>query len=257
MYEKDVLIEFLSYRPEDSMPVLNRFAGLKRAIAHFDGGKKNFVYVPGTGTNRVVLVAHADTVWDKGYFPDFVSLYGEPLEKKKHKPVLRKGIVRQAGWKNRGIGADDRAGCAILWLLKDTGHSLLITDGEEHGQIGANHLMNQYTDLAKEINEHSYMIQLDRRNNRDYKTYSLPVSEEFIEYIEARTGYTNAGTTSRTDIIALCRRICGVNLSVGYLREHHSDETLDVEGWLNAYETVKTMIEGEQPQFLLTSVTEF
>ena len=36
-----------------------------------------------------------------------------------------------------GIGADDRAGCAMLWLLRDSGHSLLILDGEEHGQVGA------------------------------------------------------------------------------------------------------------------------
>ena len=43
----------------------------------------------------------------------------------------------RSGVYDEGIGADDRAGCAILWLLKDSGHSLLVTNGEE---IGCNRL---------------------------------------------------------------------------------------------------------------------
>jgi hypothetical protein len=35
------------------------------------------------------------------------------------------------------LGADDRAGLAILWLLRDLGHSLMVTDLEEHGRMGS------------------------------------------------------------------------------------------------------------------------
>ena len=175
----------------------------------------------------------------------------EMLLSSQHRPVFENGVIRQSGWNKWGLGADDRAGCAMLWLLKDSGHSLLITDGEEHGQIGAHHLTDNYPALSRELNAHRYMIQLDRRNDRDYKTYKLPVTNAFIRFIEENTGYANAGSSSRTDIVALCTGICGVNLSIGYVNEHHADEYLRVEGWLNTYNTVKNMLQKEQPYFPL------
>ena len=245
--ETDVLMQFLSYSLDDSIPVLSRFAGLEGARSVLDGGKNNFVYIPGTRSDRVVLVAHADTVWDK--------IYTEISGEREHRPELMiDGTVRQAGSQDWGLGADDRAGCAILWLLKDCGHSLLVTDGEEHGQIGANHLVDEYPEIAKELNDHSYMIQLDRRNDSDYKTYALPVTKEFRQYIASETGYQDAGTNARTDIVALCRRICGVNLSIGYYNEHTPDEYLDIISWLKTYETVRKMLEIEQPRFLLEGI---
>lgn len=248
----NLLMQFLSIRPDDSKAVLSMFAELHGAISHFDGGKKNFVYIPGTREDRVVLIAHVDTVWDKEYWGSYLEEIDEnELIKKEHKPVLSDGIVRQGGWTGWGLGADDRAGCAMLWLLRESGHSLLITDGEEHGQVGAHHLMDCYPELGEELNSHNYMIQLDRRNNQEYKTYRLPVSREFHEYIELNTGYIDVGYKARTDIVALCTRICGVNLSIGYCNEHHGDEYLHVEGWLNTYQIVKSMLEKEQPKFLL------
>ncbi len=251
-YEFDVLLEFLSYRPSAAMPVLQRFAALDSAISHFDGGKNNFVYVPGTRDDRVVLVAHADTFWDAAYLQDLSDDFTEKkLQSKRHRPVLKRGVIRQRGWHKWGLGADDRAGCAMLWLLRESGHSLLITDGEEHGQIGAYHLRDHYPALSQELNAHRYMIQLDRRNNRDYKTYMLPVTDDFIRFIENNTGYTDAGRNSRTDIVALCTDICGVNFSIGYVNEHNPDEYLNVEGWLNTYHTIKVLLEKKQPCFPL------
>ena len=253
--ETEILMQFLSLRLEDSLEVLQKFAGLPGAAACFDGGKDNYVYVPGNRRDRVLLVAHADTVWDRLYW-DFSDEEAEKLDvqNKEHCPVLKDGIVRQGGWDGWGLGADDRAGCAMLWLLKDSGHSLLITDGEERGQIGARHLMDQNPELAEELNAHQYMIQLDRRNGRDYKTYDLPVSGAFREFIETKTGYADAGRWSYTDIVALCTGVCGVNLSVGYYDEHQEKEYLDVEEWLNTYRIVKDLLKEEQPRFPLEPV---
>ena len=251
-HETEILMQFLAFRPDDSVPVLQKFAGLDGAISHFDGEKKGFVYVPGTREDRVVLAAHTDTVWDKLYWGFFLPEIDEKeLLEKEHRPVLSDGIVRQGGWNGWGLGADDRAGCAMLWLLRNSGHSLLLTDGEEHGQIGANHLMRSYPEIADELNSHNYMIQLDRRNDCDYKTYDLSVSREFIDYVESQTGYMDAGRRSRTDIVALCKRICGVNFSIGYYTEHYADDYLDVDHWLNTYRIVKSMLEKKQPRFLL------
>ncbi|MCR4646933.1 MAG: hypothetical protein K5695_16255 [Oscillospiraceae bacterium] len=248
---KDTLMEFLSMRLEDAMPVLSRFAELDGSIAQFDGGKNNFVYVPGNRADRVVLVAHADTVWDTFYVPNYAEMY----RKQPHKPVFdaEGQIISQGGWKGWGIGADDRAGCAILWLLKESGHSLLITDGEEHGQIGAHHLMEHYPDIAAELNAHQYMIQFDRCNATEYKTYRLPVTQAFIDHVESHTHYTSAGIKARTDIVTLCRQCCGVNLSVGYYNEHTTGEKLHYPEWLHTYQTAKELLTQEQPQFLLRS----
>ena len=248
--ETDVLMHFLSFSPEDSLPVLREFAALDRARSCFAGMKNNFVYIPGTRKDRVLLVAHTDTVWDRVY----MNGYGYEFHPGEHKPVLlENGTVRQGGWPEWGLGADDRAGCAILWLLRLSGHSLLLTDGEEHGQVGAHFLMDYHPETAAEINAHRYMIQLDRRNSRDYKTYALDVTDRFRLHVRSYTGYEDAGSSSRTDIVALCRRICGVNLSIGYYQEHTPGEYLVLEHWLNTYHTVRRMLEGEQPQFLLKS----
>lgn len=248
-----ILFGFLSCDLEDSMPVFDKFLSLDGAIPVLGGGKNNFVYVPGTRKDRVLLVAHADTVWDKYYSSDPWKAYFEEknMMHRIHRISIDGNIIRQGGSDVWGIGADDRAGCAMLWLLRKSGHSLLVTDGEEHGQIGAHFLMSNYPDIAEEINEHNYMIQLDRRNGNDYKTYSLPVTDEFRDYIESQTSFVDAGRTSRTDIVVLCRKICGVNFSVGYCNEHTGDEYLNIDHWLNTYNTVKSLLEKEQPRFPL------
>ena len=253
-YELKILMHFLSFRPESSLPVLLQFSLLDNAVVHLDGGKNNFVYVPGKRSDRALLIAHADTVWDTYYYQsgkreDDVAV--RQLRKQKHRPVIRDGIISQRGWKEWGLGADDRAGCAMLWLLKNSGHSLLVTDGEEHGQIGANYLIGHYPGLAEELNGHSYMIQFDRRGNNDYKTYRLPVTDEFRSYIEEKTGFCDAGMTARTDIVALCKKICGVNLSIGYHNEHKPQETLVYRDWLNTYRIAERLLRDEQPGFPL------
>ena len=233
----ETLLEFLSLPIADSKPVMKLFESLPGAIAHYDGGKRNFVYVPGTRKDRVLLVAHADTVWDED-------------ETAKQSVELSCGQIRGQN-KSCGIGADDRAGCAMLWLLRDSGHSLLIPDGEEYGGIGSGHLMESYPELAKEINDHCYAIQLDRRNATDYKVYNLRVSKDFTKFIEKNTGYSIPDSGSATDIINLCKKICGANLSVGYRNEHTSNEHIIVDDWYNTLIKVEKMITPPQRQFLL------
>ena len=233
---KKILEQFLNYSISNTKEILNLFSSLPNAIYYFDGGKNNFVYIPGNRSDRVLLVAHVDTVWDEFYSSNIC--FKNSLKYKFGKYY--------SGTKENGIGADDRAGCAILWLLKDLGHSLLILDGEEHGQIGANHLKNNYPDIYKEINNHNYMIQFDRRGKIDYKTYNIPVTTEFINFIEKNTKYKDAGKKSRTDIVVLCNEICGVNFSVGYYNEHTSDEILIFKEWFNTLNICYRLLMKEQ-----------
>lgn len=208
----EVLREFLAL-PHRAEPVLERFSALPGAVKETGGELEGFVYVPPTRKNAVLLVAHADTV---GRDTDEIEL------------VETSDTIRNA----RGIlGADDRAGCAMLWQLRNTGHGLLVTDGEEYGGCGAAFLATAFPDLYDEINRrHQFMIQIDRRGSRDFKCYNVG-TKEFRAYVGRMTRFAEPDRRSFTDIVGLCRDICGVNLSCGYCNEHTPDEYLAKAEW--------------------------
>ena len=236
MTDREVLETFLNFELGSPDEVFDKFLTLENAKLYEHVGDRDCVYVPGTRSDRVLLVAHADTVF---------AGYRGP-----HKVILD-GDIYRSGDENYGIGADDRAGCAILWLLRDSGHSLLITNDEEIGSLGAHDIRDFHKELFREINEHQYIIEFDRRNGRDYKCYNIPVTDEFKRFIEENTGYEDAGTKSSTDIRVLCGKICGVNLSVGYYYEHHIEEYLVFSEWENTLNLARKLLAGEQRKFPL------
>ena len=233
-----VLHKFLNFPINSSFEILEYFSKFENAISCINKERQdNFVYIPGTRQDRVLLLAHCDTVWDK--------------DKNAKQNVIRKENYYVGENLHFGIGADDRAGCAILDLLKDSGHSLLILDGEEISSKGAKNIVYNFPKLLKELNNHSYMIEIDRRNGDDYKCYDIPVTKEFTDFIEFETNYNNAGTMASTDICHLCKKICGVNLSVGYYHEHTNNEKLDILQWDNTLNLLKNMLKKPQKQYLL------
>ena len=124
MNDRSILKKFLSMELSSPEKVFDEFKKLDNALYFPEiNGDDDFVYIPGYRDDRVVLVAHADTVFYK---------------MGKHRIILENGIYKSAEQNEEiGIGADDRAGVAILYLLKDSGHSLLVLNGEEIGSIGA------------------------------------------------------------------------------------------------------------------------
>ena len=216
----NVLKSFLEIPLGSADGVFDRFLEIPGAIYRGEGLER-FLYVRGSRSNKVLLVAHADTVWDReyGYDPG-------PT----HEIKIENGEIKAVD-DQFGLGADDRAGCAMLWLLKDLGHSLLVTNGEEDGQKGACWLMSDNKDISDEINhDHEFVIQLDRCNGRDFKCYDVG-TDEFRSYVADKTGYTEPDRRATTDIVTLCREIAGVNLSVGYHNEHGNQEHLNIAEW--------------------------
>ena len=130
----------------------------------------------------------------------------------------------------------------MLWALRESGHSLLVTDGEEHGQIGAHFLRDEHPEVFAELQTHAFMVQLDRRGASDYKCYELPVTPEFLAYVEAEAGYVRAEGKGRTDIQVLCGDVCGVNLSVGYYDEHKPEERVCLAEWQHTLDVVRAML---------------
>ena len=182
---------------------------------------ERFLYIEGTRPDKVVLVAHGDTKFDERYNRTRVN----------HELKEQAGVIYSLNNGNVGLGADDRAGCAILWLLRNSGHSLLITDGEEEGCLGSSWLSNHHSEISKQLNAHQFMVQVDRKHARDFKCYDVG-NPQFRKFIQAETGYTEPDRKSRTDIVELCKTVCGVNFSVGYYNEHGETERLVVEEWL-------------------------
>lgn len=217
------LVRFLNFSIYSAEPVLDEFSKLNNAVRE-GFGSSQFVYVPGTRPDRVVLVAHADTVWDNSHY----TTYNRDI----------------------GIGADDRAGCAILWLMKDSGHSLLVLNGEESGMIGADYLIEHCPKIKEEINSHQFMVELDRRNAKDFKCYNVG-TPEFREYLKTELkGYKEPDVYSFTDIVTLCHNIPGVNLSVGYYNEHTGKEYINVNEWYDTFATVKQWLSKKNlPKF--------
>jgi hypothetical protein len=152
MNDIDVLRQFLEIPLDSADGIFSRFGEISGCDMRV--GKQpqqRFLYVRGQRDEKVLLVAHADTVWDGD--PDYQS----------HRVVSSNEEFHS----KYGIGADDRAGCAILWLLKDLRHSLLVTDGEEHGRIGSKWLMSENKDIAKEINcDHQFVVQFRKPDTR-------------------------------------------------------------------------------------------
>jgi hypothetical protein len=232
MEDIKILLEFLNMPLGSTGEVFAKFRELDGA-KHCGEGKQRFLYRPGLREDRVLLVAHADTVWDCG----------------RQEIVYENGIIRN---KQGGLGADDRAGCAIVWLLRDLGHSLLIVDGEESGRQGSRWLMEANADLRNEINnKHNFVIEFDRRNGKDYKCYDVG-TPEFRKYIEAMTNYVESDRHSYTDICTLCRKVPGANLSVGYHNEHKEQEYLVVKEWQHTLDLSRQWLAGPGlPKFTL------
>ena len=238
---------FLNLPITSTKKVFKLFAGLPGAVEVHGDGRQGYVYVPGTlpVERRVVLAAHADTVFDKAYVEQgFIEATGENT------------VTFKDGWYAGtnpavSIGADDRCGCAMLWALRNSGHSLLVTDGEEHGQVGAHFLAETAPELLAELNAHAFILQLDRRGASDYKCYELPVTPEFLAFVERETGYVRAEGKGRTDIQVLCTEVCGVNLSVGYYDEHQPSERACLAEWQHTLDLVRGIIAKPLSRFPL------
>ena len=234
---RDTLAHFLESSEDE---VIEQFGTLEHSFT--STGK--YVYVPGTREDRVLLVAHADVArempvrvveWDADDVCTLDSsqcVRGGYTAKRWNKET--KKCDKEEWYDQEGcLGADDRAGCTALWLLRDLGHSLLITRGEERGCIGARAAAKE---LKEELALHQFALEIDRRGRQEYVTYGCQ-TDAFIQWIEGFfVGYDHAlGSYSDVAAIAPVAHICAINLAAGFMHEHTEGEFLHLDSW---YETV-------------------
>ena len=144
------------------------------AAGYEPSSEDGFLYAQ--GTFPVLLVAHMDTV------------HKECVQKIKYTGAIMSSP--------QGIGGDDRCGIyAILQIIKDFKCSVLFTEDEEIGCVGAEKFAVSDYIVNNDIN---YIIEIDRRGTNDCVFYSCD-NPDFEKFIES-TGYFKTAWGSVSDI---------------------------------------------------------
>lgn len=182
-----------------------------------------FIYAK--GTFPVLLVAHMDTV---------------------HKEKVKQIVYEEGGNKissPQGIGGDDRCGIYMtLNIIKDYKCSILFTEDEEIGCIGANKFVKALRKKEIEIAKVNYIIELDRKGEQDAVFYECD-NPEFEQFI-LQDGAWKLSYGSYTDIVELEPEIgvAGVNFSCGYYKAHTTDEYVIMSEMQTNIEKVKQLL---------------
>ncbi len=235
---QQILERFLNHPINSAEGIFAEFEKLPGAIAgKGENPLERYVCVPGTRNDRIVLVAHCDTVWD--------NAYGKPAQTR---VIFEDGLFRGTN-PNCGIGADDRAGCAMLWALRDCGHTLLLVNGEEKGKVGAKFLKKSNPALFHRLNRHKFMIELDWQGTGGCLFNQVDYTRRFYRHVTNVLGFRDDKKSGGCDLQILCQRICGVNIGVGYHGYHKPGEYLSLEEWEATLEHLKQLLSKPQRGF--------
>jgi hypothetical protein len=166
---------------------------------------KMFTYYP--GTIPVMLVAHVDTVHS-----------GPPTE------VIIDNKT-QIAWSPSGLGADDRAGVWAIMEILRAGYRphVLFTDGEERGLIGAKEAAKAFEPSGVHC-----LIEMDRKGHKDSVFYSND-NRKFIGWVDSFGFKEESGSCSDISELMPEWNLSGVNLSIGYYRQHSDAEHLRLD----------------------------
>jgi len=196
----------------------------------------NYWYLP--GNIPVCLVAHVDTVRDE---------YKWRGKKKKGKYVFDPiDLVFERGiYKNKSgiLGADDRAGCYVLWYYMLQGENkphVLFTNHEESGGQGVKAFLREYDNMLK-MSDIRLFIEIDRRGVSEYVTYNT-IPNEVHKYVKSFGFHEGMGSFSDIMYLTQDTGIPSVNLSAGYYNEHSSREMLCVDELRLTVERIDLML---------------
>ena len=166
----------------------------------------NYIYA--RGVLPVLMVAHADTVFEPRKFTRRIEVFHD--------------WKRSVLWSPSGLGADDRAGVIGILELLQMGYRphVLITLGEEMGGIGAQEFGDHLGEDTR-ASDIKYMLEIDRAGGGEAVFYACDRENEAWEKYVLSYGFRyGLGTYSDVDTIMEDTEICGANLSAGYYNNH-------------------------------------
>lgn len=188
-------------------------------VTNIDG----FLYAK--GTFPVLLVAHMDTV---------------------HKETVQQICYEDKGNKissPQGIGGDDRCGIyMILRIIESYNCSVLFTEDEEIGCVGAMKFTEAIDDGDIEVPEVNYIIELDRKGSKDAVFYECE-NIDFENFIFQDKGW-KLDYGSYTDIVEIAPYIgaAAVNFSCGYYNAHTTKEYVLMNEMQANIEKIKNLL---------------
>lgn len=220
--------KFCSYNTIELENILMKYLIDKKYIPINNKGN----YIIAEGELPICLVAHTDTVF-KYFINDFYY-----------------DNQRNVLWNPYGGGFDDRAGIYAITQLLNFGYkpSIIFTNKEESGGIGAQTLINDYKECP--FLNCKAIIELDRANKKDAIYYDCN-NLNFEKYINNFGFTTDWGTFSDISIIAPQWGIAAVNLSIGYEDEHSHTERLHCDWCDSTINKIKEILKysAEMPSF--------
>lgn len=184
--------------------------------------EKDGSYIYATHKSQIdcVVVSHIDTV--------------HTLKPTKSSILIKGDLITD---NTNGLGADDRNGIFIILELLQKGYRpvVLFTHDEEYGGIGVNDFIIDYPEPLKPV---KFCIEFDREGIGEAVFYDCG-NKDFQSLILTSGFYYDYGTY--TDIVDLCDawNIAGVNLSVGYKKQHTKGEYTIFSGLLYTLERVQ------------------
>lgn len=181
------------------------------------------------GTHPVLLVAHMDTVHHDKCTIVCASEDGKYL------------------MSPQGIGGDDRCGIyMILKIIKDVRCSVIFTEDEESGCVGA----RKFCKTKYAPDNVNYIIEFDRKGKDDAVFYDCD-NKEFEAFItNEEIGFkTEYGSCSDISHIAEHLGLAAVNLSSGYYSAHTQGEFINMTHVENNIIRAKKLIESDTGKF--------
>lgn len=204
-------------QPELKNMVTNYLERIKYKPVVGDG----FVYAK--GEIPIMLVAHLDTV---------------------HKEIPKEIYYdkeQDVMWSPQGIGGDDRCGVySLLKILETHKPYVLFLEDEEIGCVGASKVIDVI--VQPDV---KYIVELDRRGKNDCVFYECG-NKDFQEYVEKFGFELEYGSFTDICVLSDYWEIASVNLSIGYYKEHTTNETIKLEQMKDTIEKVKKMLDDEE-----------
>ena len=244
MYYKDVLEHFLNLGTQSSAHenIMQEFHTLNNSsISVLSDDNEGFVYIPGKRNDRVLLVS---------------SLEFELNQTKQEELIFENGNYKTS--KQKSYLDIATASSAILYLLKDSGHSLLIMNNDlyfPHFSV-VNVINYQHKELFEEFNAHQYILEFSYEYPKSIG-FTPSTTQNFKNFIEDNTQFFEEKRLFHSSINELCERICGANVSAGYHKNKRKGLFLNLAEWEHTLNVFRNFLKKPQPQFtlLITSDT--
>ena len=200
----------------------------------------NIYVIKGNSQNYPCIVAHTDTVHP---IVDKYRIYqqGDILF------AFSEQLKRQVG-----IGGDDKNGVfiALQSLLDFNNLKAVFYRNEEIGRLGSKFSIKNKKDFYNNCN---FVLQCDRRGDKDFITNSCGIgmtSQEFEEAVNPyvkKHGFKLSKAGIATDVDVLVEKgigVCAANIACGYYEPHTDSETVSVKNIGRAYSLVYDLFEN-------------